>query len=69
MITGHERVRGPEPGKDGTALTSTQGVVGLFTASSAGAPIISRAEVRVIPGVGIEGDRYALRTGHWSDPK
>jgi MOSC domain-containing protein YiiM len=24
------------------------------------------ASVRAIPGVGLEGDRYALRLGHWS---
>ena len=44
-------------------------VVALFTAPSAGAPMERHAEVEVVPGLGIPGDRYATRTGHWSDPR
>ena len=52
---------------DGMSVTGS--VVGLFTAAAAGAPVISHASVEVVPRVGIPGDRYALRLGHWSDPK
>ncbi len=44
-------------------------VVGLFTAREAGAPMQAHASVEVVPGTGIPGDRYATRTGHWSDPR
>ncbi len=44
-------------------------VVGLYTATAAGAPMIGHAEVEVQPGVGIVGDRYATGRGHWSDPR
>jgi hypothetical protein len=44
-------------------------VVGLYTAACAGAPIVSRTWVDVLPGSGIVGDRYARGLGHWSDPK
>ncbi|MCX6020807.1 MAG: MOSC domain-containing protein [Chloroflexi bacterium] len=44
-------------------------VVGIYTAERAGAPPQLQASVQVTPGVGIEGDRYATRQGHWSDPK
>lgn len=44
-------------------------VLGIFTAASAGARMDSHESVRVVPGLGIPGDRYATRTGHWSDPK
>ncbi|MGD9894955.1 MAG: MOSC domain-containing protein [Dehalococcoidia bacterium] len=44
-------------------------VIGLYTAATAGAPIVSRTWVDVLPGAGIVGDRYARGQGHWSDPK
>lgn len=44
-------------------------VVGIFTAPEAGAPMEQQGSVVVVPGVGIVGDRYALRTGTWSDPR
>lgn len=31
--------------------------------------MVAHERVRVVPGVGIPGDRYAERLGHWSDPK
>ena len=32
--------------------------------------MVGRERVRAIAGVGLEGDRYATRTGHWSsDPR
>lgn len=47
----------------------TPRVTGIFTAARAGEPMNSHESVRVLPGIGIPGDRYATRTGHWSDPK
>ena len=44
-------------------------VIAIFTASAAGCPMEGRAMVDVAPGLGIPGDRYATRTGHWSDPR
>jgi MOSC domain-containing protein YiiM len=34
-----------------------------------GAPVEPRGWVEVVPGVGIIGDRYAARLGHWGDPR
>lgn len=45
------------------------GVVGLFIAARAGAPVTSRDSVRVTPGGGIEGDCYAAALGHWREPR
>jgi len=45
------------------------GVVGLFIAVAAGEPMLARETVEVVAGVGIVGDRYATRRGHWSDPR
>ena len=45
------------------------GVIGVFVAPEAGAPMEQRQWVEVVPGVGILGDRYATRRGHWSDPR
>jgi MOSC domain-containing protein YiiM len=44
-------------------------VVALFTARAAGEPMQSHPAIEVVPGFGIPGDRYATRSGHWSDPK
>lgn len=44
-------------------------VTGLFVAVEGGAPIEARAQVELLAGVGIAGDRYATRRGYWSDPK
>jgi MOSC domain-containing protein YiiM len=44
-------------------------VVGLYTAPRAGAPMEARAQIEVVRGRGIGGDRYAARLGHWSDPR
>ena len=43
-------------------------VAGLYTAPEAGAPIESHDVVELVVGLGIMGDRYALRRGFWSDP-
>jgi MOSC domain-containing protein YiiM len=42
-------------------------VVGIYTATDGGRPMESRTEVRAIAGAGLEGDRYATRTGEFSD--
>ena len=44
-------------------------VVALFTATAAGCAMEGHASVEVVPGLGIPGDRYATRRGHWSDPR
>jgi len=47
---------------------SWQGVLlHLHVAPAASAPMRALAEARLVPGVGIEGDRYATRTGTYSD--
>lgn len=43
-------------------------VESIYTAPAAKAPLQSQAEVRAIPGVGLEGDRYALRQGTFYKP-
>jgi MOSC domain-containing protein YiiM len=40
---------------------------GIWIASAAGEPLVSRAEIRAIPGRGLEGDRYFFGCGHFSD--
>ncbi len=45
------------------------GVIGIYLATEAGAPMQSRDAVEVVAGVGILGDRYATKRGHWSDPR
>jgi MOSC domain-containing protein YiiM len=42
-------------------------LVGIYTATKAGAPMASHAEVRAVAGVGLEGDRYATKTGEFSE--
>jgi MOSC domain-containing protein YiiM len=44
-------------------------VMGIFVASERGAPMQSLAAAELVAGVGIEGDRYATKRGHWSDPR
>ena len=41
-------------------------VVGLYLASGAGAPMEAQAEVSLMTGDGVEGDRYASGGGRWS---
>lgn len=45
------------------------GVVDLYLADQAGAAMQSRPSLDLEAGVGIVGDRYATRRGHWSDPR
>jgi MOSC domain-containing protein YiiM len=42
-------------------------LVGIYTATEGGKPMDSLVEVRAISGVGLEGDRYATKTGEYSD--
>ena len=44
-------------------------MIALFTAPAAGAPMRAHESVEVVAGLGIPGDRYATRLGHWSDPQ
>ncbi|HEX6312667.1 MAG TPA: MOSC domain-containing protein [Acidimicrobiia bacterium] len=41
-------------------------LAGIYTSATAGAPMESQPEVRVIAGVGLEGDRYATGQGNFS---
>jgi MOSC domain-containing protein YiiM len=41
-------------------------VASIAIARAAGAPLEALAEVRAVPGRGLEGDRYFLGTGHYS---
>jgi len=41
-------------------------VVSLHIARDAAVPMESTAEVKAVPGHGLEGDRYLNGTGHWS---
>ena len=52
------------------AEPQSNGVVDLLlVAAAAGEPMELRAEVQLMPGLGIPDDRYATGTGHWSDPR
>jgi MOSC domain-containing protein YiiM len=41
----------------------------IYTAAAEGEPMQGHETVQLVAGVGIPGDRYALGTGHFSDPK
>jgi MOSC domain-containing protein YiiM len=41
-------------------------LVAIYTTTEAGAPMQAREEVRAVPGVGLDGDRYAARHGKHS---
>ena len=51
---------------DATAAPLRGRVEAIHVAEIAGGPMRSLEEVRAIAGVGLEGDRYAAGTGHWS---
>jgi MOSC domain-containing protein YiiM len=42
-------------------------LVGIYTAETGGQPMDARAEVRAVAGIGLEGDRYATKTGEFSE--
>ena len=42
-------------------------LVGIYTAAAGGKPMDARDEVRAVAGVGLEGDRYATKTGEFSE--
>jgi len=41
-------------------------VLSIHIAPAASAPMVTLTEVRALPGRGLDGDRYALGTGHYS---
>jgi MOSC domain-containing protein YiiM len=41
-------------------------LVGIYTAETGGKPMDAHDEVRAVAGVGLEGDRYATKTGEFS---
>ncbi len=42
-------------------------VLGIYTAPASREPMVSQQEVRVVPGKGIEGDRYFIGNATYSD--
>src|SRR3977135_3409168 len=42
-------------------------LVGIYTAETGGTPMDAHDEVRALAGVGLEGDRYATKTGEFSE--
>ncbi|HUG14999.1 MAG TPA: MOSC domain-containing protein [Thermomicrobiales bacterium] len=47
--------------------TTTGRIDGIFITTAAGQPMIPLQSVHAIAGTGLEGDRYALGTGFYSD--
>ncbi len=55
---------------EGAATTGSGGQIeGIFITSAAGEPMIALKEARAVAGAGLEGDRYLLGTGFYSDGK
>ncbi len=42
-------------------------VAGLWVAARAGEPMVAVPSARLVAGLGVEGDRYAVRGGTWSE--
>jgi MOSC domain-containing protein YiiM len=42
-------------------------IEGIYTTTAAGEPMIEHQSIRAIAGKGLEGDRYVLETGFYSD--
>jgi len=42
-------------------------LVGIYTTSAAGNPMVGSTELNAIAGAGLEGDRYAAKIGTYSD--
>jgi MOSC domain-containing protein YiiM len=60
-------VTSDRPALRGDRSSGTAGyVVDIHVADSAGSPMRIARHVRAIAGIGLEGDRYATRSGHWS---
>jgi len=53
----------------GNAVMNTGTIDSIYIAPAATAPTLSVNEVLAIPGVGLEGDRYALRQGTFFKPE
>ena len=49
--------------REGKAMT----VEGIFTTSAAGEPMIAHTQIEAIAGKGLDGDRYTLGVGFYSD--
>lgn len=58
----------PKPDAAASVPTApTARVEGIFITTAAGQPMIPLQRACAIPGTGLEGDRYALGTGFYSD--
>lgn len=47
-------------------MTETPRVTGIYTSPAKGQPMVSHDSILAIEGQGLDGDRYASRTGAWS---
>jgi MOSC domain-containing protein YiiM len=67
----HDFVTGTQTRGIAPAIEIGVGVVeAIHIAPASGEPMLARDRVSAIAGVGLDGDRYAKRSGHWSpDPK
>jgi MOSC domain-containing protein YiiM len=59
----------PVPSIPENAVMNTGTIEFIYVAPTATAPTVSVSEVLAIPGVGLEGDRYALRQGTFFKPE
>jgi MOSC domain-containing protein YiiM len=59
----------PSHSTAGNAVMNTGTIDSIYIAPAATAPPLSVNEVLAIPGVGLEGDRYALRQGTFFKPE
>ena len=52
-------------------MTQTPNIHRIYTSSNVGSKMVSKDKVKLVKGIGIEGDRYALGVGAFSnsDPK
>lgn len=57
------------PDERATIAGATGWIEGIFVTSAAGEPMIALHEARAVAGAGLEGDRYLLGTGFYSDGK
>ncbi len=57
------------PSETGAAATTTGRVEGIFITTAAGEPMVTLQEANAVANAGLEGDRYLLGTGFYSDGK
>jgi len=55
------------PGITGQTQSTGGRVEGIFTTTAASEPMRTHEQIRALAGAGLEGDRYVLSTGFYSD--